>query len=386
MYPNFIMSEIRKKNNTTIGILYGGRSGEHEISLLSAASVLRNLDSERFNVVPISIDKKGVWRLQDVQKICPTQKGPLMIDDKASEIVLLPKPGAPGQARVVELKSGKALLYLDCVFPVIHGPLCEDGTVQGWLELCEVPYVGSGVLGSSLAMDKDLTKRVVKAVGIDVAPWRVLRWGKDVDYPSLIEEFSMPVFVKPSNMGSSVGVHKAKTLEQLKEAVEDAFLYDEKVLVEKAILGREIEFAVLQSGNQVEISVPGEIRPKDEFYSYASKYVDESGAELVIPARFEDSVLKKGTEMVRKIFEILECRDLARVDLFYVESEKKFLLNEVNTLPGFTSISMYPKLFEHTGISYAHLLERLIESAVTGFEHRSKLSREFLRKDLVPSV
>ncbi|HEX4641794.1 MAG TPA: D-alanine--D-alanine ligase family protein, partial [Chthoniobacterales bacterium] len=340
-----------------VAVLYGGRSGEHEVSLQSAASVINNLDRERFEIVPVAIDKQGRWRLNDLSLI-EGQKS-LPVFKEAPKVILPPS--------IAETKSGSALLPLggggegkaiDVVFPVIHGPLCEDGTIQGLLELADVPYVGCGVLASAIAMDKEMAKRVARDAGIPIVPYLSLkheRWKKDqrATADKIQRELGYPVFVKPANLGSSVGVHKVATADGLGAALEDAFRYDVKVLVETAVDAREIELAVLENaepGAEPLVSVPGEINPTHEFYSYEAKYLDENGAELIIPAKLDAKQTKDVQQIGQRVFSAIECEGMARVDLLMDRSTGKFYVNELNTIPGFTSISMYPKLWEASGI------------------------------------
>lgn len=362
-----------------VAVLYGGRSGEHEVSLQSAASVVKNLDRKHFEVVPIGIDKQGHWLLNNVEQMgitTATQSLPL----KTSNSIALPAPVQSASLRNTEK-------FFDVVFPVMHGVLCEDGTIQGLLELMEVPYVGAGILGSAVGMDKDVSKRLVSAMGIRVAPYITLKhgaWEQNPDhYATLIAKtLGYPVFVKPANTGSSVGVHKVKQAEELFDAIKDAFFYDVKVVVEQAIDGREIELSVLENsqyGMPPLVSIPGEVKPQHghEFYSYAAKYLDEKGAQLLIPAPLNEQQIKKAQELAGQIFEVLECEGMARVDMFLDKQSGEFFFNEVNTLPGFTQISMYPKLWEASGLVYSDLLTCLINLALARHQRKQDLKREW---------
>lgn len=371
-----------------VAILYGGRSGEHEISLQSAASVIRNLDPERFEIVPIAIDKQGRWLLNDVSLIQNSSKS-LPIFDDAPAVVLPPNPTGI-EASVVPLDSmalkPDTKQKFDVVFPVMHGPLCEDGTVQGLLELADVAYVGCGVLASAAAMDKDVAKRLARDAGLPIVPFISLRsdrWKQDPEAvgKQVVHELDFPVFVKPANMGSSVGVHKVKAAAELTAAFTDAFQYDNKVLIEKAVNAREIELAVLGNIDPLEpplISVAGEVIPTHEFYSYESKYIDENGAVLDIPARITSEQMRAAKQLARDVFITLECEGMARVDLFLDKLSGTFYFNEINTIPGFTQISMYPRLFEATGIGYKELLSRLIDLALERQKRKRQLSRDYL--------
>ena len=367
-----------------VAVLYGGRSGEHEVSLQSAASVINHLDRDRFEIIPVAIDKQGRWHLNDVSLLEGRKALPVFKD--APQVMLPPN--------VADTSSGSALISLgeqgdtkpiDVVFPVVHGPLCEDGTIQGLLELADVPYVGCGVLASAVAMDKEMAKRVARDAGVPIVPylsWKHEHWKKDQSGAAkkIERELGYPVFVKPANLGSSVGVHKVTDGSELNEALDDAFRYDVKVLVEVAIDAREIELAVLENpdwGAEPLVSVPGEINPTHEFYSYEAKYLDEKGAELIIPAKLDPNQTKQVQEIARRAFSAIECEGMARVDLLLDRTNGKFYFNELNTIPGFTSISMYPKMWEASGISYRELLSRLVDLAVARHERKRALVREY---------
>lgn len=346
-----------------IGILYGGRSGEHDVSLCSAASVLSSLDKEKYEVFAIGIDREGRWHVQDEPEI---------IDDKDFGKVLKLEKGGSWLVNHFE-KDNKLCLYdiennrevcVDVVFPVVHGTFCEDGTIQGLLELAMVPYVGADVIGSAIGMDKDVSKRLLKEGGIPVVPWITVsreQWEREQSgiTTRILERIKLPLFVKPSNAGSSVGITKVKAEEQLNESIERAFLYDRKILVEKAVACREIECSVI-GNHSPEASALGEVIPRHEFYSYEAKYIDPNGAELKIPANLDESLAERIRETAIKGYTILCCSGMARVDFFLENNSKNFYLNEINTIPGFTSISMYPKLWENTGLEYSSLLDRLI--------------------------
>lgn len=363
-----------------VAVLYGGRSGEHEVSLHSAASVVKNLDQERFEIVPIGIDKQGRWLLNDFKHlgVNSTTKA-LTLQTEKSEMLSsfghLPTKNSDGKL------NGK---LFDVVFPVLHGTLCEDGTVQGMLELMDIAYVGAGVLSSAVGMDKDVSKRLIAAAGMNVPPYIAIKlssWQKDsAYYKKLVEkEFGYPVFVKPCNTGSSVGVHKVKSADEFIRAAEDAFLYDVKILVEKAIEGREIELAVLENtnyGSPVLVSVPGEAIPRDEFYSYNAKYSDH-GVNLIIPAALPTELAKEAQKLAAQIFETLDCEGMARVDLFLDKQTNEFIFNEINTIPGFTQTSMYPKLWEASGLPYKELLSQLVDLALARYERKQNIKRDW---------
>jgi D-alanine-D-alanine ligase len=365
-------------------VLYGGRSGEHEVSLQSAASVINFLDRDRFEIVPVAIDKQGRWHLNDISLLEGKKSLPVFKD--APRVMLPPNPADSGSgSALIRLGKSGGTRGIDVVFPVMHGPLCEDGTIQGLLELADLPYVGCGVLASAVAMDKEITKRLVRDAGIPIVPYVSLKhelWKKEKSQLAkrIEEQLGYPVFIKPANLGSSVGVHKVKDPKGLEPALEDAFNYDRKVLVEAAVNAREIEVSVLENleaGADPLVSIPGEIDSTHEFYSYEAKYLDEKGAALIIPAKLDPEETKRAQEIGKRAFVLLECEGMARVDLFLDRTSKRFFFNELNTIPGFTSISMYPKLWEASGISYQELLSRLVDLAISRHAEKKKLVREF---------
>ena len=322
-----------------VAIICGGRSSEHEISCISASGVISAIDRSKYQPTLIGITKSGKWVL------LPNETKFEINGDKLPEV--------PESAPVIALEEIKA----DVVFPILHGPYGEDGTIQGLLEMLDVPYVGNGVLASAVAMDKHFAKQIFMAHGISVAPGVVLQEGDEIKDHGL----GYPLFVKPARGGSSRGTHKVKRSEDLVAAVTDAFKYDRKVILEKAIAGREIECAVLEKDGQIQCSVPGEIKidPKFEFYDFEAKYLD--GATTVLaPAAI--SRVKDLQEAAKEAFVALGCSGLARVDFFYTESDE-IIINELNTMPGFTPTSVYPKLWQASGISYTEIISALIETA-----------------------
>lgn len=344
-----------------VALLFGGRSGEHEVSIRSAESIGKTLQEIGYGVDFIGVDRDGVWRK------C----------DRAAEIPsTAPKcipPTSPADLKSEPWKN------VDVFFPIVHGTFGEDGTLQGMLELAEVAYVGCSVLSSSVGMDKDFTKRIVEAAGIPTAPYHVVTQASPFA-EEMKSKFRLPVFVKPANSGSSVGVIKVKNWSDLPQALTEAFLYDSKVLVEQGIEAREIELAVLQSPDPKHkpfVSLAGEVIPTHEFYSYEAKYLDENGAKLVLPAELDHKVLKKCQETAEKVFTVLDAEGMARVDLFLDKKSGEIYFNEINTLPGFTSISMYPKMMEASGVSYPELLTKLLQLAVDRKSRKAKLKRTF---------
>lgn len=349
-----------------VAILFGGRSAEHEISLLSARFVLESLDPERYEPVLIGIDKAGRWLLQRPELLLEGARDPRQVElDRAQPDVVL--PAYPG-AELVGLGQRAAGLAIDVAFPVLHGPMGEDGTVQGLLELAGIPYVGSGVLGSAVGMDKDVMKRLLGAAGLPILPYvtvRRRRWERSSDeVERALSALAFPLFVKPANLGSSVGVSRVTEPAALAAAVQHAFEFDDKIVVEAGLRApREIECAVL-GGEEPFASVPGEISVAhpDGFYSYAAKYLDEHGAVTRIPADLTAAESAQAQRLALATFAALEADGLARVDLF-LDSERRFWVNEINTLPGFTAISMFPKLMAASGVPAGTLVSRLIEDA-----------------------
>jgi D-alanine-D-alanine ligase len=337
-----------------VALIAGGRSSEHEISLASARSVLEALDPERYDVVNLAIGRDGRWALE-------TGDSPQLQSRDASSAETLPVPAEGGT--LAELGS------VDVAIPILHGPFGEDGTVQGLLELADVPYVGAGVLGSSLAMDKDVFKKVMRDSGIPVARHHALRLGDPVENP-----LGYPVFVKPARLGSSVGISKVHDASELGPAVELARRHDEKVLVEEFVAGMEVECGVLGNRQPPPIaSLPGRIDTLEhEWYDFASKY-DEGGMELVIPPELPQRTIELVQQRSIDAFIAGECEGMARVDFFVREGDGEVVVNELNTIPGFTATSVYAKLFESSGIAYADLLDRLIQLAVDRHERRSHL-------------
>jgi D-alanine-D-alanine ligase len=348
----------------TVCILFGGRSGEHEVSCRSAASVSRNLDPKKYRQVLIGIDRAGRWHLQRELRFERADYGERLEVVQGSETVAV----IPGQG----LGTPSGTLEVDVVFPVLHGTFGEDGTVQGLLEMADLPYVGAGVLGSSLAMDKQKTKEIWKQIGLPVVEFFVVRDDSAESTAAVLKRLQLPVFVKPVTAGSSVGVSKVRRREELQPAIAEALCYDEKVMVEPAVEGREIECAVL--GNErAEAFAPGEILPAHEFYSYEAKYIDPEGAELRLPADLPEAVSRKIRELAVAAFQAVECSGMARVDFFLERGSNRILLNEINTIPGFTNISMYPKMCEASGVPYPELLDRLIQLAFERHERRRTL-------------
>ncbi|GIO21671.1 D-alanine--D-alanine ligase [Oceanobacillus sp. J11TS1] len=355
-----------------VGIVFGGKSSEHEVSLQSAKNIVDAIDLDKYEVYLLGIDKQGNWHVNDRSHYLLNEEDPSLIALNKTGKGIAIVPGAE-ENQIIQTDSDISMDQLDVVFPIVHGTLGEDGSLQGMLRMANIPFVGSSVLGSAISMDKDIAKRLLRDAGLDVAKGYTFRKAQQdhISYQTIVAELGTPLFIKPANQGSSVGVHKVETEEEFNHAIQDAFLYDHKVLVEEAIQGREIECSIL--GNEEPIaSVPGEILPTVEFYSYEAKYIDESGANLEIPAKLEKSVEAKIQTTAIRAFEALNCEGLARVDVF-LKDDNTIIINEINTLPGFTKISMYPKLWEESGISYRELIERLIELAIERYQSNQQL-------------
>jgi D-alanine-D-alanine ligase len=361
-----------------VGILFGGCSAEHEVSLQSAKNVFDAIDRVKYEPVLIGIDKNGKWLLED-------SGGPdefLLDADDPKKIRLNPNgkpvallPGAGGVLAYID-EAGKKT-HVDVIFPILHGPLGEDGAIQGLLKLAGVPFAGVSVLGSAVGMDKDVMKRLLREAGIPTAKYRTLHSRDSIpDFNTLVVELGLPHFIKPANMGSSIGVNKAHNEAEYIKFVQDAFQYDTKIVIEEYIKGRELECSVLGNDNPV-TSLPGEIKPYHEFYSYSAKYIDENGACLVIPAELPYQKTKEIQALAVKTYETLCAEGLSRID-FFMRDDGALLVNEINTMPGFTKISMFPKLFENCGISYSDLIDRLINLAFERREKERKLKTNYI--------
>lgn len=347
-----------------VGVIFGGKSAEHEVSLQSARNIVDALDRERFDVTLIGIDKQGQWHVNDEVDYLVNANDPARIALHHSQRDLAVMPGR-AHAQLIEPEQAQALEQLDVIFPIVHGTLGEDGSLQGLLRMANLPFVGTGVLGSAVGMDKDVTKRLLRDAGLAVAPFVTLtrKSAASADFETLCEKLGTPLFVKPANQGSSVGVSRVDSAETLRQALDLALSFDHKVLVESAIVGREIECAIL-GNDDPEASVCGEIVLNDGgFYSYDTKYISESGAAVAVPAEIDEAISDEIRRIAISAFQTLECAGLARVDVF-LTPDRRVIINEVNTLPGFTRISMYPKLWQASGLRYSDLVTRLIELAL----------------------
>ena len=387
-----------------VGVLFGGRSGEHEVSLLSAASVVNAIDKEKYEVVPIGITKDGRWltaaaaeallqgKPHDESKHLragdPDATPGAAVLASGEAVVVPPEPVHPANRSLTPFQSDATSLRrasdrainVDVIFPVLHGTFGEDGTIQGLLELADIPYVGAGVLGSAAGMDKDIMKALFRSAGLPIVKHvTILRSDWDTD-PKKTEKIvdravKYPVFVKPANLGSSVGISKARTKKELGPAIYEAAKFDRKIVIEQGVGGakhkaREIECSVL-GNDRPQASLPGEIVPIKEFYDYAAKYLDE-GSELIIPAKLTKAEIKKVQELAVRAFQAVDCAGLARVDFLMDPKTRKLFVNEINTMPGFTAISMYPKLWAASGLSYADLIDRLVQLGIERHDDKKK--------------
>ncbi|HLW88363.1 MAG TPA: D-alanine--D-alanine ligase [Terriglobales bacterium] len=391
-----------------VGILFGGRSGEHEVSLLSAASVFNAIDKNKYEVVPIGITKQGHWvTAADAERLLagaaaeheerhlragdPESTPAAAVLAKGESVVVPPEPHQPGGSLAafqtdngLVRRAADRAINVDIIFPVLHGTFGEDGTIQGLLELADLPYVGAGVLGSAAGMDKDIMKALFRAAGLPIVKHvTVLRgdWeGEPKKIQKLVEsKLKYPVFVKPANLGSSVGISKAHGRKELGPAIDEAAKFDRKIVIEQGVGGktkaREIECSVLGNDNPA-ASMPGEIVPGQEFYDYNAKYLDE-GSQLIIPAKLSKTETKRVQQLAIAAFKAVDCSGLARVDFLMEPKTRKIYLNEINTMPGFTSISMYPKLWAATGVTYPELIERLIQLGLD--RHQEKKKNQYSR-------
>ncbi|MEP3388648.1 MAG: D-alanine--D-alanine ligase [Reichenbachiella sp.] len=353
------------ENKIKVGILFGGKSAEHEISLRSAKNVIEALNKDKYEPVLIGIDKSGQWlyneqtslilHADDIEKIS--------LNTNSDSVSLIPQSEG--------LLSG-ANQKVDVVFPILHGPMGEDGTIQGLLKLANIPFVGAGVLGSAVGMDKDVMKRLLRDAGLPIGKYITIRSHQDrPTFDSITKQLGLPCFVKPANLGSSVGINRVDNEEQYHQALDEAFSFDHKVIIEEFIEGREIECAILGNENP-KASIPGEISFTHSFYSYEAKYLDDQGYKIDIPAQITDEQIIAVQKMAIDTFQTLECEGFARVDVFLTK-DGRLLVNEINTIPGFTQISMYPKLWEASGIPYSELIDQLLQLAIARFEREKQI-------------
>jgi D-alanine-D-alanine ligase len=350
------------KRKLRVALLFGGKSAEHEISVISARNIFEAMDKKKYHVIAIGIDKQGRWFLDEEARLLSggEQSKVEFHGTKHAAAVL------PGESRspMVRPSTGAAFGRVDVVFPVLHGPFGEDGTIQGLLKLANIPFVGAGVLGSAVGMDKDVMKRLLRDAQVPIAKFLAFQRAdlKNIRFAAVAKALGLPLFVKPANLGSSVGISKVSKRDHFSRAIRDAFRYDNKIVIEECIRGREIECSVLGNENPI-ASLPGEIIVQHDFYSYDAKYIDEKGARFEIPARLPKAVVQKIRALALRSYQVLCCEGMARVD-FFLRANGRVVVNEINTIPGFTKISMYPKMWQASGISYARLIDRLIELAL----------------------
>ena len=355
-----------------VAIVFGGRSTEHEISILSAQNVYKSLDKDRFEPVLIGIDKQGQWHYNDTAKLLLDNEQNKQITSMSNPVLLSQNTS---ERTLVSKTSNETITTIDVLFPVLHGTYGEDGSIQGLAKLANIPVVGCGVLGSAVGMDKDIMKRILRDADIPVAKWITVRNSPNgVEYENVSSILGAEVFIKPANLGSSVGVAFAKNKLEFDEGLREALTYDNKVIIEEKIVGRELECAVLGNHDPI-ASIPGEVEPTNEFYSYKSKYLDEKGAVLHIPAQLTPEQVSNIQKLAVEVFTLLECRGMSRVDMF-MKADSQLIINEINTIPGFTDISMYPKLWELTGIPQQDLITKLVMLAIEEHNRTNNLKLE----------
>lgn len=356
-------------NKINLCILFGGKSAEHEVSLQSAFNIVEAVNKEKYNLTLIAMSKEGKFFLCDNNDFLENINNPKDIKLKESNNEIAVVLGNKNHS-LYSIRNKKEVGPIDIVFPIIHGPFGEDGSLQGLLKLMSLPYVGAGIVGSAVGMDKDIMKRLLRDSHIKIADYLLYRDVNDANYELAEKKLGLPMFIKPANLGSSVGVAKVTNKEEYFEGLKNAFRFDRKVIVEEFINGREIECAV--KGNIIpQATEPGEIMPSEEFYSYEAKYINGSGAKLEIPAELEREVSEKVKKIALEVYTILETKGLARIDFFVTKEE--IFVNEINTLPGFTKISMYPKLWQNEGLVYSELIDALIELAFEEYKNNEKL-------------
>lgn len=372
------MSAPESQTKIRAAILCGGRSGEHEISLRSARSIVEAIDRDRFDISIIGIDKHGTWQALELERF--RQLTNALLPSLPDSTPAATTEGSSTRTMSVAASGRPPLADIDVVFPVLHGTYGEDGCMQGLLELADAAYAGANVLGSAIGMDKDVQKRLLRDAGVPIVPFvTTTRWRLDHNREgelARIRALPLPVFVKPANLGSSVGVSKVSNWSELPDALATALEFDHKILVEQGVDAREIECAVL-GNDDPEVSVAGEIDAHHEFYSYEAKYIDDDGATLLIPAPLTEAQSQEVRALAARVFTLLECSGMARVDCFLERGTGKFYVNEINTIPGFTSISMYPKLWQASGLPYQQLITRLLELAIERHERQGELRRTF---------
>ncbi len=356
-----------------IALIFGGRSAEHEVSLVSAKNIYNAVNTELFNILLLGISKEGTWYHFSNADVFINYKALNDIELKNEEVITL--LSSAGMPYVYSLKNQEKK-PLDCAFSIIHGTMGEDGTLQGLFKVVQLPFVGCDVLASAVGMDKEFAKRLMTYSGIKNSKYLVLRKENLLTFTEISKQLGLPFFIKPANAGSSVGVHKINSESDFKTKIQDSFLYDHKILAEEFSDGAEIECSVLGLNQTPEASLPGQLKVNHEFYSYEAKYVDASGAEIIIPARIPQEKILEIQALATKTFKTLGCDGFARVD-FFLKKDGTLLVNEINTLPGFTQISMYPKMWEASGLKYSDLITKLINLAFEKFSNDRKLKLDF---------
>lgn len=355
-----------KKQKINLALIFGGRSAEHEVSIVSAQNIAKAIDRKKYSLTFIGISQTGEWILFDEPGMFSLKKISVLKKSSVEKIVM---PFTKDNA--FYLKIGNTEKHIDTVFPVLHGPYGEDGTIHGLLKLYNTPFVGPGILGSAVSMDKDVSKRLLKDAGLPIVKYLVFKDGQKISFEKIKKNLGLPFFIKPANLGSSVGISKVKNRSEFTMALKNAFSFDSKIIIEEYIKGKEIECSILGNENPI-ASIPGEIIPTHDFYSYEAKYLDENGAKTAIPANISKTLASKFQNLAIKTFKTLCCEGMGRVD-FFLTPKNEIYINEINTIPGFTSISMYPKLWEKSGISYAALIDELIELGLKRFDREKKL-------------
>ena len=360
------------KKKLTIGLIFGGKSAEHEVSIMSAKNIYDSLKLNQFQIILIGIDKKGHWRLVNKNYFNDIKK----IDNPCNKkIAIIPQGGG----EIILLNNKKEKIKIDVAFPILHGPFGEDGTVQGLIKIMDIPFVGADILGSALGMDKIFMKHILKQAKIPIANFLYFTKNQksEIKYEQIIDKLKSPFFVKPANLGSSVGVSKVNHQKEFLDAINCAFKYDKKIIIEECVVGKEIECSVL-GNEEPKASLLGEVKLNNEFYSYETKYTNKDGAKIEIPAKLPTETIKKIKETAIKTFKALDCEGMGRVD-FFLTKQNKIIVNEINTIPGFTEISMYPKLWEASGIPPKKLINELIKLALQKFNSCKNLKTSYIK-------
>ena len=353
-------------------IAFGGRSSEHEVSLNSAKNIYKALDKKKYMPLLVGVSKEGTWYLIEEKTFLSKAS---LLDAEMNQETPISLVSFKGQTSIVNMKNFEKTAF-DCIFPIIHGTNGEDGSLQGYFKILNVPFVGCGVLSSAICMDKEFMKVTLSDKGIANSKYVVVRKENPATYDQLTSQLGSPFFIKPANAGSSVGVHKIKTADEYKKKIVDSFLYDHKIIAEEFIQGREIECSVMGLNHDAKPATPGELNVKHEFYSYEAKYLDENGAEIIIPAKLPPQKTEEIRSLAKKTYEAMGCDGMARVD-FFMKANGDLIVNELNTLPGFTKISMYPMMWEAHGLPYTELISELIDLAFAKYDRDAKIKLTF---------